>query len=298
MSMKRNILVTGASGFVGLHLLRKLKETGFTVIAMDRNPGALLPSGIQSFQGDLCDPATFVHLPKTFWGVVHLAAISVPGQFSTPEPVVQNLQMTMNLLDHLESARVLLVSSCHVYAPATQPQAEDAPLLPQGGYGMSKFLCEQLLPYYGTKLDIRIARPFNHVGPGMRPELMVPSMMRRILDQGNQDHNPVIMRGNDSIRDFIDVRDVASAYLKILKLSEPKGRIYNVCSGRAVPIRDVVHEGLRLIGSSRGVEFQSAPSSQDDIPFLVGNPERLHRETGWTAAFSLQESLRALLPNH
>jgi GDP-4-dehydro-6-deoxy-D-mannose reductase len=295
MSRKGRILVTGASGFVGQHAMHGLVEAGFEVVALDNNPAVLVPAGVEVVQASLMDPASFATLPREWLGVIHLAAISVPGLFSTPAPVLANLQMTMNLLEHLSSARVVIVSSCHVYAPGGEPLREEDAISPQGRYGLSKHLCEQLLSHYLGKLDLRIARPFNHIGPGMPPSLMIPTLLRRIGDRAKGDHYPLVMKGTNSIRDFIDVRDVVSAYMAIINTNSPQERIFNVCTGRPVAIRELASEALRLAGLECPVEFQAMPSSSDDIPYIVGNPDRLDHECGWTASYSLTDSLQHLL---
>jgi GDP-4-dehydro-6-deoxy-D-mannose reductase len=276
-------------------MLDLLVQSGFQVVALADVPNPSLPLGVDWVQANLADPASLADLPRVWWGVIHLAAISVPSQFSTTAPVIANLQMTLNLLEHIDSARLLIVSSCHVYAPAQTPRQEDSPIRPQGRYGLSKHLCEQLMPQYLHKLDVRIARPFNHIGLGMRPELMIPSMIRRILDEPKGDQSPLNMRGTNSIRDFIDIRDVVSAYLAILELNDPVSRVYNVCTGQAVSVLGVANEALRLAGSTRPVGFQGQLNSQDDVPYVVGDPGRLLREAGWSAKFSLADSLRTLL---
>jgi GDP-4-dehydro-6-deoxy-D-mannose reductase len=294
-SMKRAILVTGASGFVGNYMVDLLVQRGFQVVALADVTNPSLPPGVEWVRANLADPASLAELPRVWWGVIHLAAISVPSLFATTAPIVANLQMTLNLLEHIDSGRFLIVSSCHVYAPASTPRHEDSPIRPQGRYGLSKHLCEQLMPQYLHKLDVRIARPFNHVGLGMRPELMIPSMIRRILGETEGDQSPLIMHGTNSIRDFIDIRDVVSAYLAIVELNDPVSRVYNVCTGQAVSVREVASETLRLAGSSRPVEFQGSPNSQDDVPYVVGDPRQLLHETGWSAKYHLADSLLTLL---
>lgn len=292
--MERNVLVTGASGFVGYHLTGLLLQAGYRVVALDAQEFPNLPAGVEFFRANLTDPDSLTDLPKQWWGVVHLAAISVPSQFSSVAPVITNLQMTLNLLEHLASGRVLIVSSCHVYAPSGVPLREGDPVRPQGRYGLSKHLGEQVMAHYLDRLDIRIARPFNHIGPGMRQELMVPSLMRRIAELAPGDCAPLAMRGTNSIRDFIDVRDVAAAYRAILQLDNPGPRAFNVCTGRGVSILDVVKEALKLAGLERSVTFQAQPNSQDDIPYIVGSPERLMASTGWAPEYTLSDSLRSL----
>lgn len=293
--MEKTILLTGASGFVGQHLSRILTRDGYAVVAVDQRLEPVEIPGVETRCVDLADPVSLATLPRRWWGVIHLAGASVPSHFATSAPVVSNLQITLNLLEHLEEARVLLVSSCHVYAPADTPRREGDLVLPHGRYGLSKHLCEQLLPYYQQKLDIRIARPFNHIGSGMRPELMIPSLVRRILDHPADDASPVVMKGMDSVRDFIDVRDIAAGYLAILGLEAPAHTTFNVCTGIGHSIGDIAREALALAGSRRAVEFERHPTSQDDIPFLVGDPSRLQGCSGWRPAFSLVDSLRAVM---
>ncbi|NTW87120.1 MAG: NAD(P)-dependent oxidoreductase [Holophagaceae bacterium] len=294
--MRRSYLLTGASGFVGRYMAEAILRRGDAVVALDREEGHNLPAGVQTSVMDLQDSSSMAGLPRTWDGVIHLAGASIPSHFSTPAPVTFNLGITLNLLEHLRDSRVLLVSSCHVYAPSDQLRREDDPIVPQGLYGLSKHLVEQVAPRYQGALDVRVARPFNHLGPGSRPELMLPSLLQRLASSPTDDEAPVLMNGLNSVRDFIDVRDVVSAYLAILDLEAPAHRTFNVCTGRATSIEDVVQTVLRLQGRSREVHFQGSPNSTDDIPFLVGDPGRLATGASWTAQHSLEDSLRSMMP--
>lgn len=291
----RRILLTGASGFVGRHMAQALIEAGDHVVALDRSEGLDLPEGVESVVADLQDPVSLASLPRTWDGVVHLAGASIPSQFATTFPVTFNLEITLNLLEHLRDSNVLLVSSCHVYAPSDQRRKESDAIIPQGRYGLSKHLIEQLAPHYQGRLDIRVARPFNHLGPGQRPELVVPSLLRRLAATSSSDDAPIMMAGWNSVRDFIDVRDVVSAYRSILFLKSPAIPTYNVCTGRATSIEDIVRTVLELQGVRREIQFQGSPNSTDDIPYLVGDPTRLSDAAGWTATHSLTQSLRTMI---
>ncbi|MBL0313250.1 MAG: NAD-dependent epimerase/dehydratase family protein [Holophagaceae bacterium] len=129
--MKRRIPITGASGFVGQYMASLLIERGFRVSALQRGSfGIELPPLVEPIYADLSDPASLAAVPRHWHGVIHLARASVPSLFTTTAPVVQNVAMTLNLLEHLQEARILLVSSCHVYAPSDVARVEDGPIVP------------------------------------------------------------------------------------------------------------------------------------------------------------------------
>jgi GDP-4-dehydro-6-deoxy-D-mannose reductase len=272
-----------------------LLRQGDRVVALDQGIAFDLPKGVEPLVMDLRDSASMVNLPRAWDGVIHLAGASIPSLFATPAPVVFNLELTLNLLEHLRDTKVLLISSCHVYAPSDQRRKETDPIVPQGRYGLSKHLVEQLAPHYQGRLDVRVARPFNHLGPGQRPELVVPSLLRQLSSASLDDSSPVQMAGWNSVRDFIDVRDVVSAYLAILGLESPDHSTFNVCTGRATSIQDVVQTVLDLQGVRREIQFQGSPNSTDDIPYLVGDPSRLAEAAGWTAGHSLSDSLHTMM---
>lgn len=292
---QRRILLTGASGFVGHHLAGLLVSRGHRVFGLDRDPEPPMANGMEPLYADLMDPKSLKEIPQSWDAVVHLAGASIPSLFSSSAPVISNLQITLNLLDHLREARVLLVSSCHVYGVSEQRHRESDPVAPQGRYGLSKHLVEQVAPHYQGRLDVRVARPFNHLGVGLRPELMIPSLLRRLSSLDRSDPSPVRMMGWNSSRDFIDVRDVVSAYEAILNLDAPSHRTFNVCTGESQTIESVVKVVLSHLGLERPIEFQGSPNSSDDVPTLVGDPSLLRQATGWRHQHTLSDSLRTML---
>lgn len=292
---RRRILLTGATGFVGRHMAQALLERGDQVVALSRGIGHGLPEEIQQCNLDLEDPASLAMLPRNWDGVIHLAGASIPSLFSTPAPVIVNTKLTMNLLEHLQETKVLLVSSCHVYAPSEHRRHETDPAQPQGRYGLSKVLTEQLARFYQGRLDIRVARPFNHVGVGQRPELMLPSLLKRLANTRRQEDSPILMTGWNSIRDFIDVRDVVAAYLAILDLEFSPHTLFNVCTGAGTSVEALARAVLTLLGMDREIVFQGSPNSSDDVPYLVGDPGLLTETTGWRARRSLHDGLSSML---
>ncbi len=285
------VLVTGANGFVGRHLVPVLLERGCDVTCITRSASPLFGAA-RVFRADLSIPESLLALPRDWDYVIHLAGQSIPGKFVSERDVLENLNTALTLFQHLASGRVLLVSSAHVYTPSREPRTEKSQLRPQGRYGLSKLLIEASADYYRAKLDVRIARPFNHVGPGMRDDLLLPSALRRLA--GLKEGEPLVMSGFDSTRDFIDVRDVVTGYLAILD-AEPKGGVYNVCTGQGHTIRELIETLMTLMGTKHPILFRSAPTSQDDNPYLVGSPEALRTVTGWAPRFDLKASASSLL---
>jgi GDP-4-dehydro-6-deoxy-D-mannose reductase len=288
----RRVLVTGATGFVGTHLVPELIARGCDVTCLVRKgPGPSAP--VKLFFGDINVPESFRELPRDWDYVIHLAGISIPANIYSEKGVLDSLGAAMAVLEHLRSGRLLLVSSAHVYAPSLAIRTEESPITPQGRYGMLKVLIEQTATYYRSRLDVRIARPFNHVGPGMRSELLIPSALRRLaaLSPGE----PLVMNGFDSIRDFIDVRDVISGYLAILAVDAAKNGCFNVSTGKASHVSELLGTLMELKGKLHPITFKSAPSSEDDNPSLVGSPEKLTRTTGWTPRFDLRASCQSVI---
>jgi GDP-4-dehydro-6-deoxy-D-mannose reductase len=193
-------------------------------------------------------------------------------------------------------ARVLVVSSAEVYGlqpPERMPLAEDTAVRPGNPYAASKAAAEVYaqawVRAYG--LDAVIARPFNHIGPGQDARFAVPSFARQLADIA-AGAPPVMRVGNlEAQRDFLDVRDVAAAYVLLLANARA-GEVYNISSGRTVAIREVLRQ---LITIARvPVEIRDDPDRMrpSDLPILSGDATKLRAATGWAPAIPLAASLR------
>jgi GDP-4-dehydro-6-deoxy-D-mannose reductase len=278
-------LVTGANGFVGPHALAQLRADGIET---------------RTFEGDIRDPAVCLAQVRAAApdAVLHLAAIaSVADAWRQPGIVREvNVGGTRNLLAALveaaPAARVLLVSSAEVYgavAEHDQPIGEDAPLDPISPYAESKVEAEAVTRTSG--LDVAIARPFPHIGPGQDTRFAIASFASQIAAIERGDAEPVIRVGNlDARRDLSDVRSVVEAYSVLLRTPGATGA-FNVCSGVAHRIGDVLER--LLARSAVRIEVVADPQRlrPADIPLLCGDPARIERELGWRPARSLDETL-------
>ena len=297
MSVKPGLLVTGASGFVGRHVIAQGRDR-FDIVATGRGARPdWLPADVTWCSVNLLDRVSVATLPPDLPYVLHLASETVPSLFSSYDPLLDSVEMAFNLCRHLRSGRLLFVSSCLVYAASKQPMTEGSPVDPRGHYGLTKLLCEAIVSRTGAAdvgVETAIARPFNHIGVGMKPDLVIPSIVRRV--QAADDGATIRMGGLDSIRDFLDVSDIVQAYFSILEAPASSERIFNVSSGMSTYIGDVVRMVARILDKPiTGVTFAEQGNSGDDTSIVVGDARRLTALTGWTPKVGLEESLRALV---
>jgi GDP-4-dehydro-6-deoxy-D-mannose reductase len=190
-------------------------------------------------------------------------------------------------------ATVLVTSSGEVYGPPERlPVTEDAPLRPQNPYAVSKAACDLLAGQYADAFDMHIVRTraFNHAGPGQGAEYVIGTLTRQVAEAEAAGASAVVLRtGNpDSARDFTDVRDVVRAYRAAAEL--PAG-VYNVCSGRATSVRDLVELVSRVSTLPVSHEVDPERVRAHDVPELRGSAERLRAASGWRPAIPLERTV-------
>ena len=234
--------------------------------------------------------------------VYHCAGAAHVGRAwqSTEPTFAANVRGTHHLIEGLRNCgctatRVLLPSSSLVYASADRPLAEDDPLQPASPYAISK-LAQELAGTDNTGgPSVLVARAFNHIGPRQDPFFAAPGFARRIADIEARRWEPEIHVGNlEARRDLTDVRDTVRAYQAIAERGQP-GRPYNVCSGRAVAIREVLDQLLSRARVAIRVVVDPARYRPNDQPVVVGDPARIQSELGWTAEIPLDQTLDDLL---
>jgi GDP-4-dehydro-6-deoxy-D-mannose reductase len=282
MSRPGPILVTGADGFVGRHLLKELGEDGVAG-RVDVLDGGAVTAELEAVK------------PRA---VVHLAALSsVSESWEETVPLWRtNVLGTVRILEAVRSsapaARVLLASSGEIYGrAATLPVTEDAPVAPLSPYAASKAAAELAAgqaALAGT--DVVVARSFPHLGPGQDERFAVGSWTKQIARLEAEGGGTLLVGDLSAERDLTDVRDVCRAYRLLLERDVPAGT-YNVASGRTVPMRRVVELLADLAGVPVEVTQDEGRLRPVDIPKLSGNPAKLRDATGWKPEIPLERTL-------
>ena len=307
-----SVLVTGTTGAVAHHLMQLLpREHGPLVAAgPELPPPELQRKDVQYVRTDLRDPEEANRLFEYFQPseVIHLASRwSVrSGEEEPEEALLGNVGLARNVLDACRrfcpGARILFQSSSEVYGlgpsgrGAEVPRAEDDPLLPLSTTGASmacgEILARQHVLAHGMR--IVVARLFNAVGPNLSRQFLAGEVAWQLARIRLERGEPVVYTGDLEVeRDYVDVRDVARAYLLLLEKGVA-GETYNVCSGKAASARQVVEDLAHLSGGGIEVRFDPRRERTNEIPMMLGDPSKIERHIGWRAALPLRESLKDL----
>jgi GDP-4-dehydro-6-deoxy-D-mannose reductase len=298
------VLVLGARGFVGRHLVALLRERGHEVVPADREPHE------DGLPVDVADPLAVrgaFELARP-GAVAHLAAQAfVPAALADPVGTFAvNAGGTLNVLEAARAQaadgaapRVLVVSSAEVYGaqpPQAYPLRETTAPRPANPYAASKLAAEALAQSYARSygLDTVVTRAFNHIGPGQDERFAVAgfaAQIARVAAGGG----PLVQVGNlEASRDFLDVRDVCAAYALLLEGAGEPGELYNVASGTATALKDVLRGLVQIARVPVEIREDPARMRPADVPLSLGDAAKLRAATGWAPRIPLAAALRAV----
>ena len=265
------LLLTGAEGFTGRHLTKFAQAAGYAVFPL---------------RADLTDPlavaAEVAQIAPTY--VVHLAAISAVTHVDEDAFYQVNLFGTLNLLKGLVDLpvvplKVLLASSANVYGEiGGEPIDEGCCPRPVNHYAMSKLAMEYMAMTYSDRLPVVIARPFNYTGVGHDLRFVIP----KIVDHFARKAAEIELGNLDVFREYNDVRGVCTTYLDLLN-SGLAGETYNVCSGRAVSLRDVLGLMTEISGWHPEIKINPRFVRPNEIRTLCGSSKKLAHCVGHLA---------------
>ncbi|MBK6940183.1 MAG: GDP-mannose 4,6-dehydratase [Planctomycetes bacterium] len=292
------VLVTGSNGFVGKHACDALRARGHEVIGAGFAPSATDTSTLALDVRDFVAVTDVVAKARPD-AVLHLAAIAfVPQAKDDPSGAFAiNAQGTLHVLAALaasaKDARCVVVSSAEVYgrvSEAEMPLSERRAPMPVTVYGASKAAAEHLARAYAADgLDVRVLRPFNHVGPGQDDRFVVASFARQVA-QLERTGGGVVLHGNlSAVRDFLDVRDVANVYALALEAERgvlAPGVPFNVCSGLGRTIESIVRAFAERARAPVELRLDPSRLRAVDVPTFVGAPDALRTALRWEPAFA------------
>jgi GDP-4-dehydro-6-deoxy-D-mannose reductase len=239
--------------------------------------------------------------------VFHLAGQSyVPQSIENPqETLLINTLGTLNLLNSLEHNKkkciFVYISSSEVYgnqSPENLPLLESSQLYPMNPYSSSKISGEIYCSQYSRSsqyLEVKIARPFNHIGVGQNSRFVVPNFCKQIKESILSKSFEIQTGNLDSTRDFLDVRDVVQGYRLIAKNGK-NGECYNVCSGKETSIQKIVNHLVEISGSKISIKKDESRFRSSEITRLFGDNSKL-KSLGWEEKFHLEDTLRWIYQN-
>ncbi len=307
----RTVLVTGAAGFIGSHLVERLLGEGAKVRAFvhynSRNHWGhledLLPHqrhDVEVISGDLRDPRRVDEAVSGADTVFHLGAlIAIPYSYVAPQDVVMtNVIGTLNVLEAARrhgTRRIIHTSTSEVYGTAQYvPIDERHPLVGQSPYAASKVGADQVaLSYHRSfQLPLAIARPFNTYGPRQSARAVIPAIIVQALTQ-----NQVMLGATFPTRDLNYVADTVDGFLKIADTDAAVGEVINLGTGREVSVGDIAATIIRLVGRSIQIVFDANRVRPDasEVERLVADATKAKALVGWEPRHSLDDGLRATI---
>ena len=297
--MKPTALVTGASGFLGRHLVSALRQAGYPVVAWIRNPGPdAADDGIklEPWPAFEAFDAAIEKLERPI--VYHLAAAPIRNAHNPATQFETNIRMTAGLVQAAANtgARGFVYSgSCTEYgpAPAGVPIAETAPLASVNLYDASKAaagLWAQAVARYAG-IGFAWARLFGLYGPGVKPPRLLPTVHAAL-----RNHRAVPLTPGAQVRDWLYVADAAGGLLRLGEHAEQGGQgVFNLCTGTAITTRELVTLFARRMGADLALlQFGALPMRDDEAPWLVGDPTRAW-QLGWSARTEMADGLDATI---
>lgn len=293
-------LVTGVGGFTGGYLARELADRGHEVHGLvHRHAAGEVPGVARLHVCDLKDAETLADVvrlvqPDT---VVHLAAIAFVAHGNIDEMYNANIVGTRHLLGALSSAAkpprsVLIASSANIYGNALSGSIDETVSpSPANDYGVTKLSSEYVASLYKERLPLTIVRPFNYTGVGQAENFIIPKIVDHIRRK-----EAVIELGNlDVARDFSDVRAVADIYARLLECPAAVGETFNICSGRAISLGEILDMARRISGHDFEVRINPDFVRTDEVKYLCGNPAKLESMIGVSPMLPFEETLRWML---
>jgi nucleoside-diphosphate-sugar epimerase len=295
----KTLLITGLDGFTGQYLAEQARMAGYRVVGTSHHHADPTKFEDECHACDLTNAKEVGSLMQVVQpdAVAHLAAISFVAHGDVEAVYRTNILGTRNLLQALaglikKPEIVLVASSANIYGNTTGGSLDESALpSPANDYAVSKLAMEYMAKLYTEQLPITLVRPFNYTGVGQSDKFLLPKIVSHIRKKA-----PVIELGNLNVaRDFSDVRAVTSYYMKLLQNPQPSGSVFNVCSGKAHTLNDILNLARSISGHEFQVQVNPAFVRANEVKILVGNKDKLDAAVGSVSAISIEETLRWMI---
>lgn len=307
--MKLNVLVTGADGFIGSHLVEKLLEEGYNVRAfvyynsfnswgwldtLDKNK----LSKIEIFSGDIRDPNGVKEAMKGIDIVFHLAAlIAIPFSYHSPDSYVDtNIKGTLNVLQaarDLKTKRILITSTSEVYGTAKYvPIDENHPYQGQSPYSATKIGADRLAEsfYRSFNMPITIVRPFNTYGPRQSSRAVIPTIITQLLNGETE----IKLGALTPTRDFNYVKDTVKGFIEIAKSENTIGEEINIATCSEISIEELALEIINQINPKAKIvcDDERLRPDKSEVNRLLGCNKKIKKLTNWSPEYSFEEGIK------
>ncbi len=304
----KKVLVTGADGFIGSHLVERLVTEGCSVKAfvfynsfnswgwLDSCSPELLKN-IEIFAGDVRDPNGVRNAVKDVDVVFHLAAlIAIPFSYHSPDSYIDtNIKGTLNILQACRDyniERIIVTSTSEVYGTAQYvPIDEKHPLQGQSPYSATKISADKMAEsfYRSFELPVITARPFNTYGPRQSARAVLPTIITQLLSGKSE----IELGSLHPTRDLNYVMDTCEGFVALAKADETIGKEINICNGKEISMGDLAHMLIEMINPGAVIKSdeQRLRPVNSEVERLLGNNEMISKLTGWSPAYSINRGL-------
>jgi len=306
----KKVLVTGAAGFIGSHLVEELVVQGYRVRALvkynSRNDWGnieLLPGQIKKeieiVSGNIEDPFLCQKISRDVENIYHLAAlIAIPYSYVAPESYINtNIKGTMNILQaalYNDVQKIVHTSTSETYGTAIYtPIDEKHPLQGQSPYSASKIGADKIAEsyYLSFGLPVAILRPFNNYGPRQSARAVIPTIITQALTTKTKH---IKLGSLDPVRDLLFVKDTARAFIKVTENHATSGEVINAGYGKGITIGDLARKILDMIDPEIEVSIDDnrIRPEKSEVMELVCDASKAKQMIGWEPEYELDEGLK------